>query len=128
MLFRSPRNQVWCVSQRIAVPGARCRKDWIDAVPTSASWVSIMMSQRQPWRARKSRHQATVSAQTGGRIAAVYYDVDDFVEACSELVRFTDVEQATALRQAEAHDPELPLLKSVRASLLALERPADANG
>lgn len=47
-------------------------------------------------------HQATVSAQTGGRIAAVYYDVDDFVEAGSELVRFTDVEQATALRQAEA--------------------------
>jgi RND family efflux transporter MFP subunit len=47
-------------------------------------------------------HQATVSAQTAGRIAEVGYDVDDFVEAGSVLVRFTDVEQSTALRQAEA--------------------------
>ncbi len=47
-------------------------------------------------------HQATVSAQTAGRIAEVGYDVDDFVEAGSVLVRFTDVEQTTALRQAEA--------------------------
>jgi RND family efflux transporter MFP subunit len=47
-------------------------------------------------------HKATVSAQTAGRIAAVAYDVDDFVEAGAVLVRFTDVEQSTALRQAEA--------------------------
>ena len=47
-------------------------------------------------------HQATVSAQTAGRIAEVGYDVDDFVEAGEVLVRFTDVEQSTALRQAEA--------------------------
>jgi RND family efflux transporter MFP subunit len=47
-------------------------------------------------------HQATVSAQTAGRIAEVNYDVDDFVEAGSVLVRFTDVEQSTALRQSEA--------------------------
>lgn len=47
-------------------------------------------------------HQATVSAQTGGRIAELNYDVDDFVEAGSVLVRFTDVEQSTALRQAQA--------------------------
>lgn len=47
-------------------------------------------------------HQATVSAQTAGRIAEVGYDVDDFVDAGSVLVRFTEVEQRTALRQAEA--------------------------
>ena len=47
-------------------------------------------------------HQATVSAQTAGRISEVGYDVDDYVEAGSVLVRFTDVEQSTALRQAEA--------------------------
>ena len=47
-------------------------------------------------------HQATVSAQTGGRIAELNYDVDDFVEAGSVLVRFTDEEQQTALRQVEA--------------------------
>lgn len=47
-------------------------------------------------------HQATVSAQTGGRIAEINYDVDDFVEAGSLLVRFTDIEQRTALDQARA--------------------------
>jgi len=47
-------------------------------------------------------HQATVSAQTGGRIAELNYDVDDFVEIGSVLVRFTNEEQSAALRQAEA--------------------------
>lgn len=47
-------------------------------------------------------HQATVSAQTGGRIAELNYDVDDFVEVDSVLIRFTDEEQRAALRQAEA--------------------------
>lgn len=47
-------------------------------------------------------HQGTVSAQTAGRIAEVRYDVDDYVESGAVLFRFTDVEQRTALRQAEA--------------------------
>lgn len=57
-------------------------------------------------------HQATVSAQTAGRIAEVGYDVDDFVEAGSVLVRFTDVEQSTALRQAEAQLAEARALST----------------
>ena len=47
-------------------------------------------------------HQATISAQTAGRIAEVNYDVDDFVEHGTVLIRFTDVEQRTAFREAEA--------------------------
>lgn len=47
-------------------------------------------------------NQATVSAQTAGRIAEIFYDVDDYVEAGSPIIRFTDVEQQAALRQAEA--------------------------
>jgi RND family efflux transporter MFP subunit len=47
-------------------------------------------------------HQATVSAQTAGRISQINYDVDDFVIAGATLLRFTDVEQRTALSQAEA--------------------------
>ena len=47
-------------------------------------------------------NQATMSAQTSGRIAEVYYDVDDYVEPASPIVRFTDVEQQSALRQASA--------------------------
>lgn len=47
-------------------------------------------------------NQATVSAQTAGRIAEVFYDVDDYVEAGAPIIRFTEVEQQAALRRAEA--------------------------
>jgi RND family efflux transporter MFP subunit len=47
-------------------------------------------------------NKATVSAQTGGRIAEVFYDVDDYVEPGAPIVRFTDVEQQSALKQAQA--------------------------
>ena len=47
-------------------------------------------------------NQATMSAQTSGRIAEVYFDVDDYVEPGSPIVRFTDVEQQSSLRQASA--------------------------
>jgi len=60
-------------------------------------------------------HQATVSSQTSGRIAEVYYDVDDFVEAGAVVVRFTDVEQQTALQQARA------ALREARARLAEAE-------
>jgi len=45
---------------------------------------------------------ATMSAQTTGRIAEVFYDVNDYVEAGAPIVRFTDVEQQAARRQADA--------------------------
>ena len=48
-------------------------------------------------------NQATMSAQTAGRIAEVFYDVDDYVEPGNPIVRFTDVEQQSALRQAKAN-------------------------
>jgi len=47
-------------------------------------------------------HQATMSAQTSGRIADVFFDVDDYVESGEVIVRFTDAEQQTVLRGAEA--------------------------
>lgn len=47
-------------------------------------------------------NHATVSAQTAGRIAEVYYDVNDYVEADSPVIRFNDVEQKANARQAEA--------------------------
>lgn len=46
--------------------------------------------------------QATVSAQTSGRVAEIYYDVDDFVEAGAPIMRFTDTEQRAALDAARA--------------------------
>lgn len=47
-------------------------------------------------------NRATVSAQTSGRVAEILYDVNDFVEAGAVIMRFTNVEQQAALRQAAA--------------------------
>jgi RND family efflux transporter MFP subunit len=47
-------------------------------------------------------NQATVSAQTSGRVAEILYDVDDFVEAGAVIMRFTDTEQRAALVAARA--------------------------
>ena len=47
-------------------------------------------------------NQATVSAQTSGRIAALPFDVNDYVEAGDVVMRFTDTEQKAALSRAEA--------------------------
>ena len=47
-------------------------------------------------------NQATMSAQTAGRVAEVFYDVDDYVEPGAPIVRFSDVEQQSALQQANA--------------------------
>jgi RND family efflux transporter MFP subunit len=47
-------------------------------------------------------HQATLSAQTGGRVVELPFDVNDYVQAGEVVVRFTDVEQQAAQRRAEA--------------------------
>ena len=48
-------------------------------------------------------NKATMSAQTSGRIAELFYDVDDYVEPGDPIVRFTDVEQQASLQQAKAN-------------------------
>lgn len=50
----------------------------------------------------EATNQATMSAQTAGRVVELPYDVDDYVEAGSVIVRFTDVEQQSAQRRAQA--------------------------
>ena len=47
-------------------------------------------------------NQATVSAQTAGRVAAILYDVNDFVPAGAVIIRIQGTEQRAGLQQAEA--------------------------
>jgi RND family efflux transporter MFP subunit len=47
-------------------------------------------------------NQATVSAQTAGRIAAINVDVNDVVEAGAVIVRIRSTEQVAGLTQAQA--------------------------
>ncbi|GMV30043.1 MAG: hypothetical protein AMXMBFR59_21680 [Rhodanobacteraceae bacterium] len=47
-------------------------------------------------------HQATLAAQTAGRVVELPFDVNDYVQAGEVVVRFTDVEQRSGRAQAEA--------------------------
>jgi len=47
-------------------------------------------------------NQATVSAQTAGRVEEIYYDVNDFVPAGAVIIRLRATEQRAGLEQAEA--------------------------
>ena len=55
-------------------------------------------------------HQATLSAQTAGRVVELPYDVNDYVQAGAVVVRFTDIEQGAGRNRAKA------TLASARAS------------
>jgi len=47
-------------------------------------------------------NQATVSAQTSGRVAELHYDVNDFVPAGAVILRLRATEQRAGLEQAQA--------------------------
>lgn len=47
-------------------------------------------------------NQATISAQTSGRVIELPYDVNDTVEQGTVIVRFTDVEQKSAKSRAQS--------------------------
>jgi RND family efflux transporter MFP subunit len=47
-------------------------------------------------------NQATVSAQTAGRVAAIYFDVNDVVPAGALIISIRSTEQAASLTQAQA--------------------------
>ncbi|SME90587.1 RND family efflux transporter, MFP subunit [Tistlia consotensis] len=47
-------------------------------------------------------HEATMSAQTAGRVLELPYDVNDYVPKGALILRLTDVEQQAAVHQAEA--------------------------
>ncbi|TDY01537.1 efflux RND transporter periplasmic adaptor subunit [Thiohalophilus thiocyanatoxydans] len=51
-------------------------------------------------------HEATVSAQTSGRVVEIHYDVDDYVEKDALLLRFRDNDQRARYNAAKANYDE----------------------
>lgn len=47
-------------------------------------------------------NQGTVAAQTSGRVAAIFYDVNDFVPAGAVIIRLRSAEEHAGLTQAQA--------------------------
>ena len=76
----------------------------IAAVPFETAAATYDLAPRERvWDGRiEAVNQATVSAQTSGRIAALPFDVNDYVAAGDVVMRFTDTEQKAALSRADA--------------------------
>jgi RND family efflux transporter MFP subunit len=74
------------------------------AVPFETVRVAYEVAPRERiWDGRiEAVNQATVSAQTSGRIADLPFDVNDFVDAGEIIMRFTDTEQRAGLTRAQA--------------------------
>jgi len=74
------------------------------AVPFATTKVSYEVAPRERiWDGRiEAVNQATVSAQTSGRIAELPFDVNDFVDAGEVIMRFTDTEQRAVLTRSQA--------------------------
>lgn len=88
---------------------AGCRGE--PAAPATAAPVAfetLVVQARDSARERRwdgvveAVNQATLSAQTAGRVLELPFDVNDYVEAGQVVVRFTDVEQVSAQRRASA--------------------------
>lgn len=75
------------------------------AAPTFATAVVEMQNGRseQIWDGVvEAVNQATISAQTSGRVIELPYDINDTVEQGAVIVRFTDVEQKSAKSRAQS--------------------------
>ena len=97
---------------RLRIAGPFVAVMFLTAVNASAEEVPLETTVAEMARAPLERiydgtveavNKATMSAQTSGRIAELFYDVDDYVEPGDPIVRFTDVEQQAALQQAKAN-------------------------
>ena len=78
---------------------------WIQPA-LSGEWLTLQPVSTPQWLELSSHveavSQATVSAQTSGRIVELPFDVNDLVPQGAVIVRFTDVEQQARLKQAQA--------------------------
>lgn len=75
---------------------------------TPVSFATLTVEQRSATQERlwdgvvDAVNKATMSAQTGGRVTELPFDVNDYVKVGDIIARFTDVEQQSGRRQAEA--------------------------
>lgn len=76
------------------------------ATAPQSQWLQLQAVSVPQWLELSSQveavSQATVSAQTSGRIVELPFDVNDLVPQGAVIVRFTDTEQQARLKQAQA--------------------------
>ena len=95
------KNELWLVAAYVLLTPVMSASA---AVPFETVDVGYEVAPRERvWDGRiEAVNQATVSAQTSGRIAELPFDVNDYVEAGAIIMRFTDTEQRAAVTRAQA--------------------------
>jgi len=95
-----------CVLAAVGTTAAEAAADTPAAAPAALATfkvtASAVPSERMLDGTVEAVHQATLSAQTAGRIAAIDFDVDDRVPAGAVIVRIRSTEQVAGLTQAQA--------------------------
>lgn len=76
-------------------------------VTADTTWYTVKATEEPVYRTFQGRieaiQQATVSAQTSGRVAKIHVDVDDYVTADIVIIEFTNQEQKQAVERAQAN-------------------------
>ncbi len=83
---------------------------WVGSAPAKLSTAEVRYVQAPRERVLdgliEAVKQATISAQTSGRVIEINYDVDDYVEKGAILLRFRDKEQRASFDAAQANYKE----------------------
>ena len=105
-----PRAGIAAIASVVVCALAACgSKEPVTPVATTAPAVAVIAAHAEaaPLERRldgviEAVNQGTVAAQTSGRVAEIFYDVNDFVPAGAVIVRLRATEQRAGLLQAEA--------------------------
>jgi len=90
-------------------------------LPTMVTTMSVMPLEYQLDGVVEARRQATLSAEVAGKVEAVYFDVDDFVNKGDIVLKIRDREYRAKLAKARA------ALEEARANLQELQLDYDRN-
>lgn len=110
-MARTISRKLWAAPLAAAVLLAACGDSEAPLASASSSGAPLESFEVEPERTPLERrldgtieavNQGTVAAQTSGRVAEIFYDVNDFVPAGAVIVRLRATEQRAGLLQAEA--------------------------
>ncbi len=110
MTVQRSQNIIQIGYQSLLFLGLTLFSTWLGAAPSALSTAEVHYVQAPQERILdalvEAVKQATVSAQTSGRVIEINYDVDDYVEKGAVLLRFRDKEQRARYDAAQANFEE----------------------
>lgn len=101
------RGFAWAVSVTAVLLGCGSPRNPVPPAARADLATEVLTPRRTPIERRldgviEAVNQGTVAAQTSGRVAAIFYDVNDFVPADAVILRLRSTEQHASLAAAQA--------------------------